>query len=168
MAAMEIRRICADEALELRNLRLRALADAPEAFNSTLANMQAQPESFWRKRARAASFGGEQCLFIAIEAGYWLGLAGGVFEPERPNTAEIISVWVDPLARRRGLARRLIEAVSAWARENGATRLELSVTETNEAAIALYRGTGFEHTGKTQPLRSHPWLRLIEMAKELQ
>src|SRR5262245_23901545 len=48
---VEIRRIRADEGLRLRALRLRALADAPQAFGSTLAREHAFVDSTWHERA---------------------------------------------------------------------------------------------------------------------
>jgi len=48
---MEIRRIRADEGLRLKALRLRALADSPMAFGSTLAREQAYPDALWHERA---------------------------------------------------------------------------------------------------------------------
>ena len=160
-----IRRIRPDEAPQLRDLRLRALADAPEAFGSTLAEMLAQPASFWERRVERASHGSEQSLFVAVAADECVGLAGGVIEPERPLTVEVISMWVDPAVRRRGVARRLLQAVVDWGCEQGAAQSVLWVTQTNTAAQALYRAMAFEPTGRTQPLPSHPWLSEMEMSK---
>jgi len=163
--ARAIRRIRANEALELRQLRLRALEDAPEAFGSTLAGMDAQPESFWRERAARTSSGGEQCMFIAVEGSHWLGMAGAFFVVERPGKARVVSMWVDPSVRRRGVAQGLLEAVTDWAKSHGATQVQLWVTQTNAPAVAPYRRAGFKATGNTQPHPSYSWLREVEMAK---
>ena len=40
---MEIERLALDEGLRLRTIRLRALADAPDAFGSTYAEVAARP-----------------------------------------------------------------------------------------------------------------------------
>ncbi|HZQ37096.1 MAG TPA: GNAT family N-acetyltransferase, partial [Dehalococcoidia bacterium] len=48
---MEIRAVRPDEAALLRDVRLRALADAPEAFLTTLDEALAYPEQVWRERA---------------------------------------------------------------------------------------------------------------------
>ena len=45
---MEIQRLSIDEALRLRHIRLRALADAPDAFGSTYAEASAHPLEIWR------------------------------------------------------------------------------------------------------------------------
>lgn len=164
---MEIRRIQATEGLQLQELRLRALADAPEAFGSTLAEMQQQPEEYWHGRAASTSAGERASMFIAIEAGRWLGMVGGYVDGERPDTIELVSLWVDPAFRGRGVGRSLMEAVIAWAREQRASRLGLWVTQTNAAAAGLYTSMGFRPTGKTQPHPSRAGLVEMEMAKPL-
>ncbi len=160
---LSVGRVGAGEGAELRELRLRALADAPEAFNSTFVDMEARPESYWHERAAAASVGETQCLFIAEEAGQWLGMAGGTVDHEQEGAVEVISMWVDSAVRGRGIGRKLLDAVRTWAKEAGAVQLKLWVTETNAAAVGLYLATGFRPTGKAQILPSHPWLQVIEM-----
>src|SRR5262249_4141311 len=76
----EIRRIRPGEGLKLRALRLRALADTPMAFGSTLAREQAFPESVWHERAAGAAAGLGRATFIAAEADQWIGLATGLAE----------------------------------------------------------------------------------------
>ncbi len=57
----------------------------------------------------------------------------------------INSVATDPAFRRRGLARRAIEAVLAWAADKErAAEACIPVVAGNHPAVALYRGLGFE------------------------
>jgi ribosomal protein S18 acetylase RimI-like enzyme len=49
-----------------------------------------------------------------------------------------------PSARRRGVGRRLVTSMLAWARDEGATDGYLQVVATNAPAIALYRQLGFD------------------------
>ncbi len=76
-------------------------------------------------------------------------------------------MWVAPSARGHGGGEALIEAVVAWVRSLGASRLQLWVTATNEPAIALYRRTGFVDTDETQPLPSNPSLLERRMVRAL-
>ncbi|WGM46102.1 [Ribosomal protein S18]-alanine N-acetyltransferase [Brevundimonas sp. NIBR10] len=64
------------------------------------------------------------------------------------DEAEILTLAVRPDARRRGLARRLVEAGGAMARSAGAERLFLEVAEDNVAARGLYADAGFVETGR--------------------
>jgi ribosomal protein S18 acetylase RimI-like enzyme len=60
---------------------------------------------------------------------------------------ELWWIWdleVHPAFRRRGVARRAMLAGEEIAREHGASRLMLNVFGTNEGAIALYEGLGYE------------------------
>src|SRR5262249_59106486 len=58
--AVKVRRIRADEGLALRALRLRALADAPTAFGSTLAREEAFPADGWHERAAGGAAGADR------------------------------------------------------------------------------------------------------------
>jgi len=49
-----------------------------------------------------------------------------------------------PSAQRRGLARRVLRSLMAWARENGARTAYLQVEAANDPAVALYASEGFE------------------------
>ncbi len=69
------------------------------------------------------------------------------------NTWLIGNVAVLPEYRRRGIARQLVEAGIALARERGADRLTLDVVEGNVPACALYERLGFvRYTGAVQYL----------------
>jgi ribosomal protein S18 acetylase RimI-like enzyme len=55
----------------------------------------------------------------------------------------IHDIVVSPQWRRRGIARRLLEAVEELARERGCCKLTLEVLEGNRGAQALYQEFGF-------------------------
>ena len=166
-----VRRIRADEALRLRALRLRALADAPTAFGSTLAREEAFPESVWHERALAGAAGGDLATFVAEQDGQWIGLATGLAEdPEDPKLpGPVLSgMFVDGAARRRGVGVALVEAVSEWARQRGAAGLSLWVISGNQPGIALYTRCGFRLTGETKSLDRTPTQTELRMARALQ
>jgi hypothetical protein len=96
---VEIRRIRADEGRRLRALRLRALADAPTAFGSTVVETRARPPAAWQQRAAESAAGAGSVLFVAERADAWLGLAGGLFEVGPSDEAELVSMWLEPAAR---------------------------------------------------------------------
>ena len=144
-----VRRLGADEAALLRDLRLRALRDAPMAFGSTLAREEAFTPDVWATWAAAGVAGVEQVVLVAEPAA---GLAMGRLDDEDPKIAGLYAMWVAPEARGTGAGRALVEAVIAWATERGVRRLTTSVTEGNAAAAALYAAAGFADTGRREPL----------------
>lgn len=122
-----------------REMRLQALAEAPGAFGSTRAEWQGagDTEERWRKRLSDVPFN----ALASIEeepAGMVSATA-----PDEAGTADLISMWVTPSARGRGVGDALIHAVLAWAKRQGARRIALDVVASNEPATALYLRNGF-------------------------
>lgn len=64
------------------------------------------------------------------------------------DEAEILTLAVDPEARRRGIARALVAEAALAATSTGAVRLFLEVAEDNAAARGLYRAAGFAQAGR--------------------
>jgi N6-L-threonylcarbamoyladenine synthase/ribosomal-protein-alanine N-acetyltransferase len=88
---------------------------------------------------------------------------GGASDDD-PAVAYLLSMWVAPVARRRGVGGRLIEALLGWAEEAEFTVVRLDAGESNGAAIALYEHEGFRRTGRISALpapRHH--IREVEM-----
>jgi GNAT superfamily N-acetyltransferase len=150
---MQIREVSPEEWERFRDVRLRALADSPSAFGSSLRREQRQPQAAWRERI---SWRGGGVTFAAVEDGAWLGIAGAYPDDDAPTCMWVVSMWVAPEARRRGAGRSLLDACVGWARERDAEEVRLWVTTTNTSARALYEAAGFEPTGATQPLPSDP------------
>jgi pimeloyl-ACP methyl ester carboxylesterase/GNAT superfamily N-acetyltransferase len=152
---MEARQARAADWEALRDLRLRALADAPEAFASTLEAELALPAEEWRRRAAG---GPASARFIAREGDAEVGLAAIFAEPAVPGRMHLVSMWVDPRHRRRGVARALVDQALRWAAERQAREVILWVVDHNTAARNLYERAGFRPTGERQPLPSNPEL----------
>ncbi|HXE74652.1 MAG TPA: ribosomal protein S18-alanine N-acetyltransferase [Candidatus Xenobia bacterium] len=61
---------------------------------------------------------------------------------------EILNLAVRPVARRRGLGRRLVEEALARARGRGARQCWLEVRASNRAALEFYRALGFKERAR--------------------
>lgn len=162
MLRVEIRQIGADDWRALRDIRLAALQDAPQAFASTYGREAAFAEADWLRWIGR----GDTFLAYAPELGAApVGIVGG-YDGE-PGTIELISMWISPEARGRGIGRALVEAVVGRARAKGMTRVHLWVAESNRSARLLYERCGFRQTAERQPLPSNPQLPEIGMARSL-
>jgi GNAT superfamily N-acetyltransferase len=164
---MDVRRLRAGEGARLREIRLRALREAPYAFSSSLEVEEGESPEVWDGRAGRSGAGRREAIFVADDGGVWRGMAGAYLHAGDGTAAGVWGMWVAPDARRRGVGRALVEAVAGWARTRGATRLELSVTDRAGAATALYAGLGFEPTGERRALPSDPALVEIFMRRHL-
>ena len=151
----------------MRELRLRALADAPLAFGSTLAREEAFAEEVWQDRAARGAMGESQVTYVAEEGECWVGMATGLVADADGPRPELVGMFVEPAVRGRRVGAALVEAVAAWARVRGMARLYLWVTSTNLAALALYRRCDFRPTGRRQPLDHTPSLWELEMARDV-
>jgi RimJ/RimL family protein N-acetyltransferase len=121
-----------------RDLRLEALQDSPASFGSSFAREKDRTEDEWRSWPRSGAY------FAAfVEAQTALGIVGSWIDPDDPDTTNLISMWVRPEARRRGVSGLLIAAVIAWARQQKSARVALKVADGNEAALQAYLRNGF-------------------------
>jgi GNAT superfamily N-acetyltransferase len=147
-SVIEIRRIGADDWKDLRETRLAALQDAPEAFESTYAGSVGFGEDEWRRRAE------QHAVFLAYDGSDPVGLAIGFRDDDtRPGSRDLVSMWVSSVARGRGVAGQLVDAVAGWARADGASELHLWVVVGNAAARTSYDRAGFVPTGEQQPVK---------------
>jgi len=69
----------------------------------------------------------------------------GVFGLERRDaaTAELRRMYVDSRARRRGIGREMLGRAEDVARQDDCVRMVLSTSELQQAAISLYRNSGY-------------------------
>jgi GNAT superfamily N-acetyltransferase len=164
---MLIRMAEADEWERIRDVRLRALIDAPDAFGSTFESESEHEESDWRSWITGWEGSGDQALFVAEEDEAWLGLALGVRWANRPDPAHLYAMWVDLRSRGAGVGRGLVEAVCEWAGASGTDRVHLCVTETNDGAATMYERCGFATTGERTVLREGSPLLAVHLERTL-
>lgn len=139
-----VHRAGVDELDRVRAIRLRALADSPEAFWTTLAEAAAMAPETWRARLTDPA----GATFLAVRDGAEVGLVYGFTHHVLLDEAGLYGMWVAPEARQVGVGRLLMKAVIAWARDSGYPQLRLEVADANTAAVATYRALGFTPTGR--------------------
>jgi RimJ/RimL family protein N-acetyltransferase len=137
-----------------RDIRLASLADAPDAFASTLDGELRLSEQDWRGRLTNAA------TFLGSLGGKVMATATGLPQPD--NEALLVGVWAHPDARGTGLAAAVIQAVLDWGKDR--TRIRLDVADYNEPAKRLYTKLGFTPTGRTGSLPGKPHITEIELA----
>lgn len=157
MTGVTTRALTGDQWPEWRTLRRAALATDPDAFGSTLADWSGPGdiEDRWRARLNALALN-----IVADLDGQAVGMVSASLPID--GTVEVISMWVAPAARGRGVGDALMETALSWARQRGAIRVALDVRQANAAAIALYRRHGFRHAGWASSPDDHiPELRMV-------
>lgn len=157
-----LHRLAPDEGPRLKEVRLRALAEAPYAFGRTLAEESAKDDAFWAERLANPAV----ATFVAEKDWQDVGLVTAAPLPNGPSDAiGLYGMWVDPSARGLGVGAQLIHRLIDWARAQGYRKVLLGVVENNHHAIALYTRLGFTLTGEASPHASgaceHHFERLL-------
>lgn len=163
--AISIRRISPEDAAILRELRLRSIADAPDAFGQPITEARARPDSEWQRSARQSSHGNSRTWLIAEVGGQPVGLVQG--RRRRPKTLMLFSMWVDPVARRAGIGRQLIEELEDWGLGWDADETILWVFAGNASAIGFYRDLGFEIVRAGQDAESGARFAALAMRRSI-
>lgn len=145
MTAVVVRHVDASDWQAWRDIRLRSLQDAPDAFGSTLERELAFTREDWTGRLDGA---GAAVLGCAGEEAVAMGAAW----PYEDGKAMVVAMWTDPAWRGRGLASRVLDVLVRWARDHD-RRPDLWVTDGNPAARRVYERYGFVATGEQAPLR---------------
>lgn len=142
--------------IEIREARPEEHAEAGEV--TALAYREfARPDAGWEEYlARIADVSGRAertTILVAVEDGAILGSLtlelddrvadedGGHLDPDE---AHIRMLGVHPAARRRSVARTLMDRAMRDARDAGKSRMTLNTTERMTAARAMYESLGFE------------------------
>ena len=135
-----------DEWHVLRDLRLRALADAPDAFGGPGIDAEAaQPDEAWRKRFDTADW-----LVISAanpaRPGSTLDVGLLCLAPQHGDETGagwIFSWWVDAQARGGAVTSAMVRAVDERCRERGWTSMGLGTFPENDRARRAFARLGF-------------------------
>jgi GNAT superfamily N-acetyltransferase len=163
--AITVRRITPRDGAILRELRLRSIADAPDAFGQPIEEARSRPQSEWQRSAQRSAHGDNRTWLIAEDGEQAIGLVQG--RRRRPRTLLLFSMWVDPTARRSGVGRMLIEALEAWALGWDAGETILWVFGGNASALKFYRDLGFEVIRVGQDAESGARFAALAMRRDI-
>src|SRR6266511_133908 len=114
----------------VRDVRIRALTDAPFAFGSRLEEEQDRPESVTRESLERQA----AATFLAIDGDETVGLVRTFVEPADVTSAELVSMWVAPHARGQRVGRQL---VASWCRAHSTTAAT-SCRSTTVRVVRIY------------------------------
>jgi putative acetyltransferase len=139
---IDIRPYAAADADEIRALfvrvnRLLAPPQLAEAFESYIARSLAEEidriPAYYRER--------QGSFWVAVLDRRIVGMFG--LEAAEPSAMELRRMYVDPQARRRGIARSMLAFAEDRCRHGGAREMVLSTSEIQQEALALYRAAGY-------------------------
>lgn len=158
-----VRVIQASEWRLYKSLRLRALADAPDAFGSTWEQESLRADAHWQERLSLAASSGQDLPLFAIIEEAPVGLAWAKVDAAHSDNINLFQMWVAPESRGHGAATQLLELAIQWARDKGAARISLGVTCGDSPALRLYTKVGFIASGAPEPLREGSSLQAQSM-----
>jgi len=160
--SITIRSTTSDDAQRLRDIRLAALHDEPDAFGSTYEESLHYSMDRWHRLASEWNY------FMAETGDDVVGMASGNVYAPLPTTAWLFGMFVLPEYRGTGLAQELVARVATWARSENYTTLGLHVTETMSRARSFYEKVGFRLNGEFEIMPRKPSLRLLVMTTDLE
>jgi ribosomal-protein-alanine N-acetyltransferase len=136
----------------------------PEDLERIAAIERASFSDPWSFETFSATLALRHLRFLVAEEGRHRPSGGGA-EPSlvgyvvalvMADEGEIADVAVHPDYRRRGIARTLMERMTADVIAAGVRALYLEVRESNSAARALYESLGFEQVGRRRGYYQRP------------
>lgn len=108
----------------------------------------------WSRQSLAEELSNPSAVFLAaVEGESVLGYAGMHVVC---GEGYIDNIAVFPYARRRGVGRGLVQALVNWMERHEGLFLTLEVRPSNEAALLLYRSSGFQEVGRRKRFYQDP------------
>ena len=138
---LRVRRAALGDEPVLRDLRLQALSDAPDAFGSTYERELARTTLDWQKWLSPGA------TFILDTPMGTKGIVAAVRDATDPEVVHLMAMWVHPAIRGSGASDDLVAAVVVWAGSEGARVVRLDVMQAHERARRFYARHRFRPIG---------------------
>ena len=151
MREIEFRRLNESDAAAYWNLRYEALEQEPLAFGKSAEEHRATTVEEWATRFR--EYPEDSFTLGGFDGGVLVGIATFIREQglKERHKGHIYGVYVSAAHRQRGCGRGMIAAVVSRAKEDVTLeQILLAVGTCQEAAMGMYRDSGFEVYG-TEP-----------------
>ena len=122
----------------------------------------------WQGRATAGAAGDDQITVLAVSGERTVGMTVALGRPDSDRrVVPIVSVYVTPSERRKGVAGRLLRIAEEWVGDQGGLRTSLWVEEQNAPALRFYESIGYVATLDRQLIPSLPDVWEIRLEKVL-
>ena len=145
----------------LREIRIRALIENPEAFGANLTEVNAQSKEVWLKLFEKEDY------LIASISGVDVGMLYiEVLKGDHGATCWIGGCWSDPHFRGQGAFSALFRFLDSLCESKGWQRQGLGVWTDNFSAIAAYKALGFIEVGERQESERRPGRFYIHMIRD--
>jgi GNAT superfamily N-acetyltransferase len=160
-STLSIRRSGPDDWRDLRDIRLEALADTPDAYGSTYDETARWSDAQWRDAAT------NRLYYLADRDGRVVGMVSGGLNDAHPGTRWLYGMYVTPSERGTGTAALLVEAIGKWATSEGVNEVFLHVTSSVPRARAFYEKIGFRPNGESFSMQRDSSLTLITLVRDI-
>jgi hypothetical protein len=101
---MNVEKLSASDWIRFKAIRLASLQDSPDAFGSIYSEEYARPDSDWISQVN------DLLTFIGMIEGKDLGIVRVAFDDNDRKSCWLLSMWVSPSARGKGLGDLLIRS----------------------------------------------------------
>ena len=152
---LDIKLLTPDDWRTLREIRLSALRESPDAFLATYQKESEYDERRWRTEfARGQWYVG---MVKVGSADKQVGIAGITRELDTPADQCFLEyVWVAPEFRRQGVAFNMISEVLDSLKPSGVRTVFLWVLDGNSRVMRVFERLGFVRCNHRQPLKELP------------
>jgi RimJ/RimL family protein N-acetyltransferase len=147
---ISVRRIRMGEGELFKQMRLTSLHESPSAFSSTYESAVKRTPESWAEQVDHSAEGPDRATFLLFLENSPIGIAALYRDMNNDDTGEVIQVWVSPEYRGTGAAETLLEAVFAWAKENGFRKILAGINKGNVRAARFYQRLGFKMEQKAE------------------
>ena len=134
-------------------IRPATLADIPSMMR---LDRQSPAAAHWTDEQYRQAFQGEGPDRLLLVAESSLDILGFLVARHLPPEWELENIVVAPTSRRKGLGKRLLDALLSAARKTSSSAIFLEVRESNAPARTLYENAGFEQTGRRKSYYANP------------
>ena len=160
--SIEIITATVNDVARLRELRLAALKDTPDAFGAKYEDEVNKPISEWQDRLKNTHW----CFVVADGVDVGL-LAVDRAEKDRNSDCWLSSWWIKDEFRGSGIPKLMLSWLEQLCRENNWKKIGLGVWPENIRAIAAYKKLGFTEAEELLPSRSIPGLMYLAMYRNV-
>jgi len=144
---IEIVELKSSEASLCKELRLRALKDAPTAFSETYEQVIEFDSSYWELISNSMVEPNLQRMFIAKKSANCVGSVYALIDQNDSTVGRLGGMWVESANRNNGIGVKLFNSHKNWAMKLKFKSIKLWVQESENCAKPFYSKLGFIETG---------------------